>query len=84
MTESWFEEWLEKAEEDYTVASSLHADRTPGAICFHCQQCVEKWLKAALVKHGVATLEPKTSSCSMIWSRNTTLVLTGSRMSLAF
>jgi len=37
------------------VASSLDAKRTPTAICFHCQQCIEKYLKAALVKHKLPT-----------------------------
>ncbi len=55
MTDPRFEEWVAKAEEDYVVASSLDTERTPTAICFHCQQCVEKYLKAALVKHGVPT-----------------------------
>jgi len=52
MTEAWFEEWVRKAEEDYLVASSLDANTTPSAVCFHCQQCVEKYLKAALAKQG--------------------------------
>jgi len=55
MSESWFEEWIMRAEEDYLVASSLDAKRTPTAICFHCQQCIEKYLKAALVKHKLPT-----------------------------
>lgn len=55
MNEPWFEEWVKKAEEDYLAASTLDPGSTPGAICFHCQQCVEKYLKACLVKHGLRT-----------------------------
>lgn len=52
MSEAWLEEWVAKAEEDRLAASSLKPAQTPGAVCFHCQQCIEKYLKAALVKHG--------------------------------
>lgn len=50
-------EWVEKAEEDYLVAlREYRAHRQPAynAVCFHAQQCVEKYLKAALVKNRVA------------------------------
>lgn len=53
MTDEWFDEWLEKAEEDYLAACALDAQQTPAPICFHCQQCVEKYLKAALVRQGL-------------------------------
>jgi len=49
MTDPWLEEWLQKAEQDYRAASSLDPESTPEVICFHCQQCVEKYLKAAMV-----------------------------------
>jgi HEPN domain-containing protein len=48
-------EWIEKAEEDFAVASRLARTRkTPvwNATCFHCQQCVEKYLKACLQEKG--------------------------------
>lgn len=48
-------EWLEKAEEDYCVAiRELRARRNPAfnAVCFHAQQCLEKYLKAALSKQA--------------------------------
>ena len=45
-------EWVRCAEEDYDVASSQFRRRTKrptaNAIGFHCQQCVEKYLKARL------------------------------------
>jgi HEPN domain-containing protein len=48
-------EWVAKAEEDYSVAAGLirrrqiHAD----AICFHCQQMAEKYLKGLLQENNV-------------------------------
>ena len=51
MSESQFEEWVEKAEEDYRAATALEASDVPAVVCFHCQQCIEKYLKAALVVH---------------------------------
>ena len=48
--------WVPRAEEDYALARSSLRRRRPlvyGA-CFHAQQCVEKYLKAALVARGQA------------------------------
>jgi len=48
------DEWVGKAEEDWSVAVSLTRRRklpVPSIVCFHCQQCVEKYLKACLVYH---------------------------------
>lgn len=48
-------EWIEKAEEDYLVALTLRRLRRHpphNAVCFHAQQCIEKYLKAILEKHG--------------------------------
>jgi HEPN domain-containing protein len=49
-------QWVEKAEED--LLTSEHAltlrDHCPvGTICFHAQQCVEKYLKGLLAFHSV-------------------------------
>ena len=43
-------EWIEKAEEDYNSAKWLQQAPDPGhnSICFHAQQCIEKYLKAWL------------------------------------
>jgi HEPN domain-containing protein len=49
-------EWIEKAEEDFHAAVSLRRLRryaTHNAVCFHAQQCVEKYLKAILEKQGI-------------------------------
>ena len=44
-------DWVVKAEEDYAVLDVLRRKRRPSfnnAICFHAQQCAEKYLKALL------------------------------------
>ncbi|OGV56498.1 MAG: hypothetical protein A2X45_03200 [Lentisphaerae bacterium GWF2_50_93] len=48
---------MEKAEEDFRAAATLHRlRRNPvhNAVCFHAQQCIEKYLKAILEKKGIA------------------------------
>ena len=50
------EEWVVKAESDFDAADlTLHGRELPivDAVCFHSQQCVEKYLKAFLQEHGV-------------------------------
>ena len=50
-------EWIQKAEEDFYVASAaFRARKHPlhNAVCFHAQQCIEKYLKAVMVQHGIA------------------------------
>lgn len=49
-------EWVQKAEGDYV--SALHLLRLrknpqPAMVCYHCQQCAEKYLKAFLLQHNV-------------------------------
>jgi HEPN domain-containing protein len=48
-------EWVEKAEEDFRVAVWIQREPvgSPNAIGFHCQQCVEKYLKALLMENGL-------------------------------
>lgn len=48
-------EWVEKAEEDFRVAVWIQREPvgSPNAVCFHCQQCAEKYLKALLTENGV-------------------------------
>ncbi len=54
------DEWVQKAEGDYRVAMRLLQDDAPiyDAICFHAQQCVEKYLKAVLQDGAISF--PKT------------------------
>ncbi|MDE0427728.1 MAG: HEPN domain-containing protein [Candidatus Poribacteria bacterium] len=48
-------EWIQKAEGDYTVMRQNHQSSTPvyDAICFHAQQCIEKYLKAWLQEANI-------------------------------
>ncbi len=48
-------QWIEKAEEDLLNAEhtlTLGADCPFGTVCFHGQQCAEKYLKGLLTFHG--------------------------------
>ncbi|VGO13804.1 hypothetical protein PDESU_02361 [Pontiella desulfatans] len=50
------EEWIAKAEGDcVTSLREYRARKSPNydAACFHAQQCIEKYLKAVLQKHGI-------------------------------
>lgn len=48
-------EWVTKAEEDYLVAGREWQAQPPAfdAVCFHAQQCVEKYLKAVLQEANI-------------------------------
>ncbi len=48
-------EWVDKAEADFlTACREARVRKAPNydAVCFHCQQCIEKYLKAFLQKRG--------------------------------
>jgi HEPN domain-containing protein len=48
-------EWVQKAEDDFIVAQKMfRARKQPvyDAVCFHAQQCAEKYLKAYLQEDG--------------------------------
>jgi len=53
-------QWLAKAQSDWTaVEILLGSEQCPrDTVCFHCQQFVEKLLKALLTGHGIEA--PKT------------------------
>ncbi|MHC4644846.1 MAG: HEPN domain-containing protein [Planctomycetota bacterium] len=53
--EEFVKQWLVKAQEDWDTVKILAAqDRVPaGVACFHCQQSVEKLIKAVLTRHSV-------------------------------
>jgi HEPN domain-containing protein len=49
-------QWTEKADEDYTNAEytlTLQNNCPLSTVCFHSQQCVEKYLKALLIGHSL-------------------------------
>lgn len=49
------EEWIAKAEKDYLVAiRELNAEPLVAeAVCFHAQQCIEKYMKAILQENEI-------------------------------
>ncbi len=50
------QEWILKAENDFKNAThtlKLGQDCPTDTVCFHAQQCVEKYLKATLVLEGI-------------------------------
>jgi len=58
--------WAEKAEEDFTLARSALQRKKPllTGVCFHAQQCAEKYLKALLVSKKAVF--PKTHDLLML------------------
>ncbi|MCJ7728510.1 MAG: HEPN domain-containing protein [Sedimentisphaerales bacterium] len=51
----FYKQWLVKAQEDWDAVEILIDQKRPpkGAVCFHCQQCIEKLLKAILVREQI-------------------------------
>jgi HEPN domain-containing protein len=50
-------EWIDKAEADYAIALLARRSRkrySRDIVCFHLQQCVEKYLKGRLVEAEIA------------------------------
>lgn len=66
-------EWVKKAENDFETAVALIRRKKvlSDSICFHCQQCVEKYLKARLEE--AARHVPKTHDCAALLSDLLTL-----------
>jgi HEPN domain-containing protein len=48
-------EWIAKAEEDYLVATRELKAKPPAldAVCYHAQQCIEKYMKAILQENEI-------------------------------
>jgi len=60
-------EWIHKAENDLKAAEILldsGEDCPAEVVCFHCQQCIEKYLKAVLAYQGVSA--PKTHDIEIL------------------
>lgn len=60
-------EWIQKAEEDFAgavILNRLKKHAVPGIVCFHCQQCAEKYLKARL--HEASIDFPKTHNLNSL------------------
>lgn len=54
-TKDYIRQWIAKAGDDLIVIDKLTQFEVvaTSAVCFHCQQVVEKYLKAFLIAHGV-------------------------------
>lgn len=54
-TKNYIRQWISKAGDDLIVIDKLTQFEViaTSAVCFHCQQVVEKYLKAFLIAHGV-------------------------------
>jgi HEPN domain-containing protein len=54
-TKDFIEQWLSKANEDLIVINKLTEFEiiAKASVCFHCQQAVEKFLKAFLILNGL-------------------------------
>jgi HEPN domain-containing protein len=54
-TKNYIRQWLSKAAEDLIVIEKLTQFEViaTSVVCFHCQQVVEKYLKAYLIAHEV-------------------------------
>src|SRR5690349_15788003 len=61
-------EWVKKAEDDYVFAKQGRESKTPvhDGVCFHCQQCAEKYLKALMEENGLFI--PKTHDLEVLLS----------------
>lgn len=57
MPEDSTEDWIRKAEQDFEYARIGIRQRKAAlydGVCFHAQQCAEKYVKAFLVRHDIA------------------------------
>jgi len=54
-TEKFVKQWLERANEDLFVVEKLTKPEMTAisSVCFHCQQAVEKFLKAYLIANQI-------------------------------
>ena len=66
MNEATVRNWVRKAENDLKIGRGEMGTAEPvtDMICFHMQQCVEKYLKAFLIFHGKEY--PKTHRLSVL------------------
>ena len=59
-------EWVKKAEQDRLLAGHASRSKVPlhDGVCFHCQQCAEKYLKGAMEELGLSV--PKTHNLDQL------------------
>jgi HEPN domain-containing protein len=63
--------WVERAESDLWAAALMlkhgGASRAPDVVCFHAQQCIEKYLKAVLTWRSISF--PRTHDLTALFAR---------------
>jgi len=61
-------EWVKKAEQDWVLAEQGSRSKLPvhDGVCFHCQQCAEKYLKALMEQLGLFI--PKTHDLDALFT----------------
>ena len=62
-------QWIDMADMDYGVAQHLYKTYYPKPceiICYHCQQCAEKAIKAVIIAVGVTGDAPKVHDLSYL------------------
>src|SRR5947209_9325109 len=59
-------EWVKKAEQDYLLAQQGSRSEVPvhDGVCFHCQQCAEKYCKGMMEEIGLPV--PKTHDLDVL------------------
>lgn len=59
-------EWVKKAEQDWVLAEQGIQSKVPvhDGVCFHCQQCAEKYLKTLMEELGLFI--PKTHDLDVL------------------
>jgi HEPN domain-containing protein len=62
-------EWVRKADADYELAVLGSRSETPvhDGVCFHCQQCTEKYLKGLMEELGLSI--PKTHDLELLLNK---------------
>ena len=73
-------DWVKKAEEDYVLARQGRRSKVPvhDGVCFHCQQCAEKYLKGLMEELGLSV--PKTHDLDLLLATLGSITVRGSRM----
>lgn len=78
----WIRQWVEKAESDLRNAEhTLELDCPLDTVCFHAQQCAEKYLKALLVSWGADFPGRTISASSSSWRQLAPISASRSRRS---
>ncbi len=66
--QEYIQRWIQRAEQDFKLVNIVLDSNDPqipfNLMCYHCQQCVEKYLKAYIIFLGLSY--PKTHNISQL------------------